>query len=288
MQAAGAHVSRVDREVGVTNRQLVLFTDLDGTLLDHDTYEWTAATTALEALNQNKVPWVLVTSKTGAEVATLRESLNHTHPYIVENGQVTVVPDGYFPRYTHCASVAIDRTTIINTLQKLRVEKGFRFRSFSSMGSEEIARETGLPLAQAHAANDRVASEPVQWADSRQRYEEFVLCLRERGLVCSEGGRFIQVTGPGDKGEAVARLFDAFQTCFYAGNASSVALGDAPNDLPMLNQADLAVVIRSRLEPLALADADKPVYRTQLTGPAGWNEAVWQLIRGWPQQLEGE
>lgn len=271
----------------MTSRKLVLFTDLDGTLLDHDSYDWRAARPALEALDRTGVPWVIVTSKTGAEVAALRKQLDHRHPYIVENGQVTVIPEGYFPQSSNHPAAVVDRATIIGILQKLRVELGFRFRSFATMGSQEIARETGLSLEAAEAANDRVASEPVQWSDSDDRYHEFEQCLKRSGLVCSKGGRFVQVTGPGDKGHAVARLFATYQSALFAGNATSVALGDAPNDLPMLNVADLAVVVRSKSVSMMLADRGKPVYRTRQTGPAGWNEAVGLLLRGWPDnQLE--
>lgn len=266
------------------SRQLVLFTDLDGTLLDRDTYQWTAASTALAALESREVPWVLVTSKTSAEIETLRRGLGHTHPYVAENGQVTVIPEGYFPTGGVQAGATVERETIVDVLHKIKIETGFQFRSFATMGSEEIARVTGLSLANAQAANLRVSSEPVQWADSPENFVHFEKCIQQRGLICSVGGRFVQVTGPGDKGDAISRLLQAFQKHHYAGQAVSVALGDAPNDLPMLNQADVAVVVRSDLAPLVLNDKRKPVYRTQSYGPQGWNEAVMALLAGWPHK----
>lgn len=35
----------------------LVFTDLDGTLLDHDTYSWEAARPALDRLKRQQVPW---------------------------------------------------------------------------------------------------------------------------------------------------------------------------------------------------------------------------------------
>jgi len=77
-------------------RQLVVFSDLDGTLLDHDTYSFDDARPALERLGHAGVPLVLCTSKTRAEVEPLREALDNDSPFIVENGGAIMIPDGYF------------------------------------------------------------------------------------------------------------------------------------------------------------------------------------------------
>jgi mannosyl-3-phosphoglycerate phosphatase len=42
-----------------------VFTDLDGTLLDHETYSWEAARPALERLELSGILWILVTRKRG-------------------------------------------------------------------------------------------------------------------------------------------------------------------------------------------------------------------------------
>ncbi len=46
-------------------RPTLVFTDLDGTLLNHDDYSWEAARPALEELQRQSIPLILVSSKTG-------------------------------------------------------------------------------------------------------------------------------------------------------------------------------------------------------------------------------
>ena len=75
----------------------VIFTDLDGTLLDRETYTWEAARPALDRVKRQGIPWVLVTSKTRGEVEFWRRCLGNEHPFIVENGGAVFVPAGYFP-----------------------------------------------------------------------------------------------------------------------------------------------------------------------------------------------
>src|SRR5713226_6564538 len=74
----------------------LIFTDLDGTLLDARTYSWAGAEPALAEIERRRIPLVLVTSKTRAEVEPLRRKLGHAHPFITENGGGVFIPDGYF------------------------------------------------------------------------------------------------------------------------------------------------------------------------------------------------
>jgi mannosyl-3-phosphoglycerate phosphatase len=75
---------------------LVVFTDLDGTLLDHATYFFEPARPALDALAEAGIPVVLCTSKTRAETGRWRAALGNADPFIVENGGAAFVPADYF------------------------------------------------------------------------------------------------------------------------------------------------------------------------------------------------
>ena len=65
---------------------LLVFTDLDGTLLDHHSYSFSAALPALQRLRRARIPVIPVTSKTLAELAPLMRELDNAHPCIAENG----------------------------------------------------------------------------------------------------------------------------------------------------------------------------------------------------------
>ena len=74
-------------------RDIVVFTDLDGTLLDASTYSFEAARPALDALRQQDIPLVLVSSKTRAEIEPIRGRLKQVHPFITENGGGCLYPE---------------------------------------------------------------------------------------------------------------------------------------------------------------------------------------------------
>src|SRR4029434_2576627 len=77
----------------------LVITDLDGTLLDHETYSWEAAHAAVDQLRRRDIPLILCTSKTRAETEDWRKELGNEHPFIVENGGALLIPVGYF-RFT--------------------------------------------------------------------------------------------------------------------------------------------------------------------------------------------
>ncbi len=87
-----AEQSQVKPEV-----HLVIFTDLDGTLLDHETYSYTPATEALDLLVRKGIPLILCSSKTRAEIELIQLDLRLRHPFISENGGAVFIPRGYLP-----------------------------------------------------------------------------------------------------------------------------------------------------------------------------------------------
>ena len=69
----------------IENSYIWVVSDVDGTLMDHS-YDLTPAKETIKLLQELSIPVILCTSKTAAEVNVIRNQLNLTDPYIVENG----------------------------------------------------------------------------------------------------------------------------------------------------------------------------------------------------------
>ncbi len=76
----------------------LIFTDMDGTLLDHHTYSFEAAKPTLTSLAERNIPVIPTTSKTFVELLELRETIGLTGPFIVENGAAAYIPHGFFAK----------------------------------------------------------------------------------------------------------------------------------------------------------------------------------------------
>ncbi len=262
----------------------IFFTDLDGTLLDHETYSAAPARPALAALRQAGIPLVFCTSKTRLETERWRRALANVDPFIVENGGAVFVPEGSLGPGGASGPVAGgDRVLefgrpyaeIRRAFEEIRASTGLPLRGFGDMTVDEIARRSGLGPADAALAARReydepfVGLEPGHAARVRQEAEA-------RGLRIVAGGRFDHLIGGNDKGRAVRALRSLYEE--IRGPVRTVGLGDSANDLPMLQAVDIAVVVPRpdgvRLEsagPAGAIVAPSP-------GPEGWRAAVLALL----------
>lgn len=266
-------------------RPALVFTDLDGTLLDHDTYRPDAALPWLRALERLGVPIVMVTSKTFDEVLGYQRLLARPQPVIVENGGAIGLPEGFADAELadeNREGYLIQRfppgqQAIVATVERIRGELGVAFDSFDERNAEWVARVTGLGLVEAEAARRRCNSLPLLWRDSDAKLARFRDALARAGLRIERGGRFLHVQGAVDKSFAMQRLVVLFESRGLA-NPQVVALGDSPNDKNMLEAADIAVVVRRPDGSHLRLNRRGPVILTREIGPAGWAEAVRTLL----------
>lgn len=266
--------------------KILVYTDLDGTLLNHD-YSYREALPAIGLLKKNNIPLMLVSSKTCDEMLVLRKELGNIHPFVCENGALIGVPSGVFGEFDmsgqSCEIVAGDRCyrygesrrEILDILQVFKSE--YVFFGFSDLDTAAIARHTGLDPVIAEMANKRFASEPIVWRDTKERFAEFESELSERNLQVVEGGRFHHVMGQCNKGLAVCLLSELYRR-YYGEPVYTIALGDSPNDLGMLENVNLSIVV-PRMDGSHLNESglNKPVL-APFPGARGWNDAINQVV----------
>ena len=256
-----------------------MFSDLDGTLLDHDTYDWRAAAPALALLRTRQIPLVLVSSKTLSELQDYRQQLQLRHPVVAENGAAIDIPNGYFDESLGINAPTVGRQLLQQAYLGAKAELGLDACAFFELGTEGIMDATGLDADQALRANERLASEPILWRDSEGKLEKFSEAMREKGLQCVRGGRFVHLMPDTNKAEAMLSLVKAYGKHWSGNNITSVALGDGPNDIRMLEAADIAVVIPGKHEhDMTLKENNRVLYPSA-HGPDGWNEAMLSLLQ---------
>jgi len=266
--------------------ELLVFSDLDGCLLDERTYRWDAARPALDALRSRGVPLLLCSSKTRAEMEALAGGLGLPWPFIVENGGALVIPAGRAagaasderPREPRVVVLGTPARLLMKALDEIVAETGARLRVFGDLPASEIEDLTGLSGPSIDLARRREFDAP--FLVEPDALDAVARAAEARGLRVTRGGRFFHLTGPTDKGRAVLELLRLFPA---NGSARvTVALGDSPNDLPMLEAVDRPIVVPRHGGECdeALASRLAGAERAPAPGPPGWNDAVLAVLRG--------
>jgi len=267
--------------------QPLIFTDLDGSLLDHNSYSFAPAEPLLKRLETLDVPVIPITSKTFAEVVSLRIDLNNNHPFIIENGAAIAIPKDYFSTTPGDAIEKDDFWLISNSEPRqhwlellMQKAQGFEgeFETFTSVVKEKGYRGlqdiTGLSLKQAELSNKRNYSEPIHWLGNDQRKQEFIKQLTAAGGTLLQGGRFIALGGNIDKGKALLQLAALYQQDKSLSQIHTLAIGDSGNDISMLDAATTAIIIHSKKHPAPKVTRSSNLILSSACGPEGWNESV--------------
>jgi mannosyl-3-phosphoglycerate phosphatase len=241
--------------------KIVVFSDLDGSLLNND-YGYGEVAPAISRLRSLHIPIVFASSKTRSEIIFYRRKMRVSDPFIAENGSAIFIPKDYFQ-----AEYSVSKQTLSYNVIELGTPYGdirkklgtakaqakAEIFGFGDMTEEKIAEDSGLPLNLARLAKKREYSEPFKILSGNEK--KLLQAINNLGLSYTRGGRYLHASGKTDKGKAVAVLKHLFMQQF--GEILTVAVGDSANDLAMLKIVD------------------KPFF----VGKASERKAVWTQIQ---------
>lgn len=265
-------------------KHLVIFSDLDGTLLDGKNYSFEKAEPALRSIKEKEIPLVLCTSKTRSETEFYRNLLGNSDPFVVENGGAVYVPKEYFPftfDYDHVSAgyfvieLGTPYRTLVKILGELKKKTGNSLKGFSDMSVGEIATLCNLTLDQAALAKQREYDEPflILEPENATRVEEAI------EFQYTQGDRFYHITSS-DKGKAVSILIDLFKKS--CPDVPSVGLGNRLNDLPLLLAVDIPILVQLEDGSYGTKVVLPQLRYAEGVGPEGWNRAVLNLLQTRP------
>ena len=251
---------------------LLVFSDLDGTLLDHHSYAFDAALPALERLRRLSIPLILASSKTAAEIVPLRAALGFDHcEAIIENG-AGLLEAGQ----TEVSADEATRSYVLDALAQIPGTLRSGFSGFADWSLQQTVARTGLDAGSAAAARRRDFTEPGLWQGDPLDLDDFIRALGEQGVVVTRGGRFLTLSFSANKVDQM-RALQARYTVGQVAPLLTVALGDAPNDYAMLSSADRGILI-----PNPAIDNEPAVPRGLIyapaPGPEGWCLALMALL----------
>jgi mannosyl-3-phosphoglycerate phosphatase len=259
--------------------RFLVFTDVDGTLLDHSTYSHKEAESGIQLLREKGIPLILVSSKTLPEIRLLQKELALTSPFVFENGGGIVWPG----REETVDLTGMNTAQLKKHAALLNEVLHEKVRLITDMSAGEIEEATGLTRERARLSQQRAASLPFIFESKREigsdELERLNNAMNPFGLLITKGGRFFHLLSKlADKGIAVKKII-AYYDRQYKDELKTIGIGDSENDIAMFKAVDIPVIVRKpdgSLIKTGLSD----VVTTRGIGPLGFTEAVRSIIMG--------
>jgi mannosyl-3-phosphoglycerate phosphatase len=268
----------------------LIFTSLEGALVDARTGSSGPAEEALSELDLRKIPWILLTSNTRAELEPQRKRLGHSHPFVTENGGGIFVPDGYFNvriagserrgRYL-CVPLGKPYSEVAEALDDLAADCGIGLAGFHHMTAREIADNTGARIRVAELAREREFDEPFYFTNADdEAIARFLAKAKELGFRVLPGNPFWRFSSGCNAAAAVRQLTKLIQESSSV-RLHTIGIGSAPEDMDWLRSVNHPVMLPGAAA-LKEHTGNRHVQNIpvgDVAGPAGWNSTILNFIR---------
>ena len=267
-------------------KRYLIFTDLDGTLLNHDNYSFGNNKKLISTIINNKNEIIFNTSKTFSECKKLLKELKLSNmPFSTENGAVLYFPKIRFNKIKNSSSfekywkVRTAKLSSKNWHQfLLKKQKKFNFLIAQDLSPKILKKYTNLDNTSKML--NREASQIILWKDSLVNLKKFKNVLKsEKKGVLIQGSRFMQVSSVCNKRIAKKLISHAYDYQFYGTySKNTIALGDSKNDIDMLNSANYPCLIKNRSGYfLKLRSNKKNIIKSSKFAPDGWSQVLYKL-----------
>ena len=257
------------------NSKFWIVTDLDGTLMDEN-YDISPAKKTLEMLSELNVPVIPCTSKTASEVRYFRNENGLIDPFIVENGAAI---HGCYENNSSEWEIILGKSykQLKLILMSISKEVNWNLIPLNDLNKNQIFELTGLSDQGIIRALDRQWSVPFLNPPDTIFEKIKRICISYNVHVFKGNRMSHLLSSESNKGQAVEKLKDFL----HNKDVKVIALGDSQNDLPLLEYADISIVVPGKDGPNKyLKDGiDQGRFLlADLPHAAGWSNSINTII----------
>ena len=269
--------------------KFLIFSDLDGTFLNHHTYSYGSLKNYINNLDL-EFELIFVTSKTFEEILNIQNKIEINHPFIAENGACIFFPPGYLKltrntqenffihKSYYCYKMSnLKSEDLINSFSDLK--KKYKFCFYSELSNKSLCELTNLKLRDAKNSKNRLFTNPIFWKDTNEQMLNFksdVMKIK-KGLKILKGGRFFHISDNYNKAKAVTNFIKIIKS-ISNDRFLTVSLGDSENDICMLESTHYSCIVKREENKISLKKKDN-IYFSKTEAPDGWRESMEFVIR---------
>ena len=255
------------------NNKVLIFTDLDGSLLDRDTFKFDKISKYIKDLISKGIFIIPNSSKTKNEIDSFNKELDEDLPFIVENGAAIYnlnLINASFPEKISLSREISEILDIFNNKISKKYKSKCKF--IKNLTSDKQIQILGLPKEKIKLAINREYTIPLLFDGSKAEKVDLIKSVNNAGLSLQEGGRVINLCDKISKSQAMKNVVKIFKK-ISTEELITVGVGDNFNDLDMLKNSDIPCLVFNDKFTMEKINIDNCIV-SKKPAPEGWEEVV--------------
>ena len=251
---------------------LIIFTDLDGSLLHRDTFQFSEIKDYLLELISKGIHIIPNSSKTESEILSFNQELGADLPYILENGSAIHGLNLLNTNFPDKIILSREKKEIIEIFnEKVPEILKNKCEFIVQMGKKKQMKIFGLTGDKLKNAIKRRFSIPLLFKGDKVDKNRILKILKKNSLTFQEGGRVINLCDNVNKVKSMNKIIKIFKK--VENNVKVIAVGDNYNDLEMLRNSDVPCLVfndQFKLDQININNllvSNKP-------SPQGWADVI--------------
>ena len=269
-------------EVKQIKKKVIIFTDLDETLLKENKYNHNILNNFIKTLLKKEYEIIPVTSKTYLEVINLLKQIKYKLPFSVENGAAYYIPINKSKNYLYRKIVnpcAIKKNAIKKILKK-SIFKAFlhNLKYIEDLSIVEQKEITKLNSKQLEGFNSREYSIPVLISGDKYFKKKFEEILSKYNLKIIFGGKLNNISGLHGKLSSLHFFSNQYKKKLRNSKVIIISVGDNKNDIEILNNSNYSGIVKNNTYKILNLKKKKNIFRSFTGAPFGWIEVLKKII----------
>ena len=255
-----------------TKFSIIIFTDLDGSLLHRDNFKFDEIKEYINSLVDEGIIIIPNTSKTESEIDEFVKELGSELPYISENGSSINRLDLINNNFPNKIILSRDKQELLEIFNsEVPKELKIKCKFISNMNLKQQTEIFGLQDNNLKNALNRKYTIPFLFEGNKIQKNELLKILSSSSLTMQEGGRVLNLGDNTNKVKSMNQVLKIYRK--VENKIKVIAVGDNFNDLEMLRNCDIPCLVfndefkQDQINIDNLIISNKP-------SPEGWADVI--------------
>ncbi len=257
----------------MSKKKIIIFTDLDGSLLDKKTFKFDIIEDYFKELISRGIIIILNSSKTESELLDFNKQNNLNLSFISENGSSIHGLNKIHRNLPDKVIISRSKNEIQKIYDKnISLDLKNKIVPILELNIDEQKEIFGLPLDKLSLATKRMYSIPVLFKGTDIDRNNFFKVINDIGLTAQSGGRIINICDDTNKSKAMSKTLILIRKKL-SNEITTIGVGDNENDIEMLEQSDFPCLIKNENFDSSLINIDNLI-KSNEPSPIGWSDVI--------------